>query len=64
LPLEAVSPCHGARLRARLERQGTSIGDYDVLIVAQALAWDLVLVTNNVNEFERVPGLQIENWVA
>ena len=53
----------GARLRARLERRGIAIGDYDSLIAAQALAWDLILVTNNVDEFERVPGLQIENWV-
>jgi tRNA(fMet)-specific endonuclease VapC len=53
----------GARLWAQLERQGTSIGDYDSLIAAQALAWDLVLVTNNVDEFERVPDLRIENWV-
>ena len=52
----------GARLRANLERQGTPIGDYDSLIAAQALARDLILVTNNVREFERVPGLQIENW--
>ncbi|HSG41066.1 MAG TPA: type II toxin-antitoxin system VapC family toxin, partial [Thermoanaerobaculia bacterium] len=44
----------GARLRANLERQGTPIGDYDSLIAAQALARDLILVTNNVREFERV----------
>ena len=52
----------GARIRAHLERQGTPIGDYDSLIAAQALARDLILVTNNVREFERVPGLQLENW--
>lgn len=51
-----------ARIRADLERRGTPIGDYDGLIAAQALARDLVLVTNNVREFERVPDLQIENW--
>ena len=54
----------GARIRAHLERQGTPIGDYDSLIAAQALARDLILVTNNVREFERVPGLQLENWAG
>lgn len=52
----------GARIRAHLERHGTPIGDYDSLIAAQALARDLILITNNVREFERVPGLQFENW--
>lgn len=52
----------GARIRAHLERQGTRIGDYDSLIAAQAVSRDLILVTNNVGEFERVPGLLIENW--
>jgi tRNA(fMet)-specific endonuclease VapC len=52
-----------AQIRAHLERRGTPIGDYDCLIAAQALARDLVLVTNNMREFERVPDLQIENWV-
>jgi tRNA(fMet)-specific endonuclease VapC len=38
------------------------IGDFDSLIAAQALARDLIVVTNNVDEFERVPDLRIENW--
>ena len=53
----------GARIRAHLERAGTPIGDLDSLIAAQALAKNLVLVTNNLREFERVPGLRTENWV-
>ena len=52
----------GARIRAHLERRGTPIGDLDSLIAAHALARDLILVTNNLREFERVPGLQAENW--
>lgn len=49
-------------LRAALERSGRPIGTYDTLIGAHALSRDLILVTANVGEFERVPGLRIENW--
>src|ERR1700693_1780005 len=49
-------------LRALLASRGTPIGPYDVLIAGQAIARNLVLVTRNVNEFRRVPGLKIENW--
>lgn len=52
-----------ARIRAALDRRGTPIGDLDSLIAGHALSRDLVLVTNNLREFERVPGLTIENWV-
>lgn len=45
-----------ARIRAALERKGQAIGPLDMLIAAQALARDLVMVTDNVREFERVPG--------
>jgi len=38
------------------------IGAYDMLIAGQALARDLVLVTNNIREFDRVPGLKAEDW--
>jgi tRNA(fMet)-specific endonuclease VapC len=51
-------------LRTHLERAGTPIGPYDLQIAAQALARNCVLVTNNVKEFERIPGLKIENWAA
>lgn len=50
------------RLRAALEARGTPIGPNDMLIAAQALAHDLILVTDNLAEFERVSGLQLENW--
>ena len=49
-------------VRAHLEKQGTPIGPLDTLIAAHALSLDLTLVTNNVREFERVPGLEVENW--
>ena len=50
-----------ARLRANLERAGMRIGALDMLIAAQAVALDATIVTNNLREFRRVPGLRIEN---
>ncbi len=50
------------KIRADLKKQGKIIGPYDMLIAAQALSRGLVLVTNNVGEFERIPGLRIEDW--
>ena len=50
------------KIRAELERKGTPIGLLDILIASHARSLDLVLVTNNVKEFERIPGLRIENW--
>lgn len=52
------------QIRARLRRQGTPIGPLDMLLAAHARRLDLPLVTNNVKEFSRVPGLRTENWVA
>ena len=50
-------------VRAHLEKQGTPIGSLDTLIAAHALSLGLSLVTNNIREFERVPGLEVKNWV-
>jgi len=49
-------------IRAHLESQGTPIGSLDMLLAAQAIAHSLILVTNNVKEFQRIPNLQIEDW--
>ena len=54
---------HFGQIRAELARAGTPIGPYDQMIAGHARAAGLVLVTNNVDEFKRVPGLRIENWV-
>src|SRR5438067_1167480 len=53
-----------AGVRTYLELAGTPIGDLDTLLAAHALARNLVLVTNNMREFRRVPGLRVENWAA
>jgi tRNA(fMet)-specific endonuclease VapC len=67
-PLEVIDlPAAAASifgdLRAFLHRQGTLIGNYDLLIAAHALYLGSTLITNNIKEFERVPGLKLENWL-
>lgn len=51
------------KIRAHLSKQGTPIGPYDVMIAAQAIANNLILITHNVREFERVPNLKFEDWL-
>jgi tRNA(fMet)-specific endonuclease VapC len=68
LPLEiadfgyAAAEAYG-RIRATLEAAGTPIGPLDTLIAGHAASLDVILVTDNVAEFSRVPGLRIENWL-
>ncbi|AFY85301.1 type II toxin-antitoxin system tRNA(fMet)-specific endonuclease VapC [Oscillatoria acuminata] len=50
-------------IRANLERRGQPIGSYDLLIASQSVTRGLILVTNNIKEFSRVDGLNLENWV-
>lgn len=64
LPLEDGVDWSYADLRATLEKAGTPIGANDCLIAAHALSLGLVLVTDNMNEFRRVPGLKVENWLT
>ena len=51
-------------LRADLERRGSVIGPYDMMIAAHAQSLSLVVVTNNRREFDRVRGLAVEDWVG
>jgi tRNA(fMet)-specific endonuclease VapC len=51
-------------IRAILAASGKPIGPYDVLIAGQAKARNLTLVTHNIDEFERVPGLRLADWEA
>ena len=53
---------HYGRIRRRLEQKGVPIGNMDLLIAAHALSRKCTLVTNNLKEFKRVPGLKTENW--
>ncbi len=55
---------HYGFIRAVLKKQGTLMGNNDLLISAHAQSMSAVLVTNNVREFSRVPDLTIENWVS
>lgn len=63
LPLDAPADRAYAKLRLTLEQSGSPIGPNDMLIAAQALACECVLVTANIDEFSRVPSLELENWL-
>ena len=62
LPFDAEAGVRGAELRHYLERAGEAIGPLDTLIAATALSHGGVLVTRNLREFSRVPGLKTINW--
>jgi tRNA(fMet)-specific endonuclease VapC len=63
LPLDRDADRRYGEIRSHLERSGTTIGPNDLLIAAHALALDLTLVTDNIDEFARVPQLPLENWL-
>lgn len=60
----AKAAAHYGSIRAALEKSGNSIGVNDLHIAAHARSEGLTLISNNLREFERVPGLLMENWVA
>ncbi|RUJ45759.1 tRNA(fMet)-specific endonuclease VapC [Pseudomonas aeruginosa] len=64
LPYDTQAAAHSGQLRAELARMGKPIGPYDQMIAGHARAQGLILVTNNLREFERVPGLRVEDWVS
>jgi tRNA(fMet)-specific endonuclease VapC len=64
LPFDEADARAAGEVRAALKRLGTPIGTLDVLIAGQARARDLIVVTANCREFERVEGLAIEDWTA
>ncbi len=60
--LDGAAAEHSGRIRAELAAAGTPIGAYDVLIAGHARSRGLIVVTNNTREFDRVPGLLVEDW--
>ncbi|GAB4484114.1 MAG: type II toxin-antitoxin system VapC family toxin [Anaerolineales bacterium] len=69
LPLEIAEYGHAAattygKIRAELERNDQPIGAMDILIGAHALSLNIVLVTNNTREFQRIPNLKLEDWIT
>lgn len=64
LPYTAKASQHYGSIRAALETKGETIGVNDLHIAAHARSEGLTLVSNNLNEFSRVPALQSENWLA
>jgi tRNA(fMet)-specific endonuclease VapC len=63
-PFDEQDMAATALIRARLRRQGSAIGAYDLLIAGQALARDWTVVTANVREFARIEGLKIIDWTV
>jgi len=64
LPLDEPADQHYADIRTALERAGTPIGNHDLFIAAHARSRGMTLVTHNMREFERVPGLRVEDWLT
>ena len=62
LPFDYRAATHFGQVRAELMKTGKPIGPYDLMIAGHARSLGLVLVTNNMREFKRVPGLRVENW--
>jgi tRNA(fMet)-specific endonuclease VapC len=64
LPFDEEDAAHAGDIRAELEHKGTPIGSFDYLIAAQARRRGATLVTGNLREFARVPGLLVVDWTA
>ncbi len=62
LPFERDAALEYGKIRADLRRKGTPIGTMDMLIAAHAKSEHLIVVTHNTREFERVEGLQLDDW--
>ncbi|AHZ70231.1 MULTISPECIES: tRNA(fMet)-specific endonuclease VapC [Pseudomonas] len=62
-PFDNEAAAHTGMIRSELAKAGTPIGPYDQMIAGHARSRGLIVVTNNLREFERVPGLRVEDWV-
>ena len=63
LAFAAKAAAHYGQVRAELERAGTPCGPHDMQIGGHARSEGLIVVTNNLREFSRMPGVRVENWV-
>ena len=64
VPFDKEDAIAAGQIRALLAAEGLPIGPYDVLIAGQALSRNLILVSNNTREFQRVKGLRVEDWTT
>lgn len=62
LPIYNAIPIY-AKEKVRLRKSGEMISDFDLLIGATAIANDLIMVTENIKEFKKITGIQLENWI-
>jgi tRNA(fMet)-specific endonuclease VapC len=62
VPFDSQAAIHFGQVRAELAKSGKLIGPFDLMIAGHARSLGLILVTNNLREFKRVPGLRVENW--
>jgi tRNA(fMet)-specific endonuclease VapC len=62
IPFDEEAAKRTAETRWHLEQTGQMIGPYDLMLAGQALALGMVLVTHHTKEFQRVPGLMLEDW--
>jgi tRNA(fMet)-specific endonuclease VapC len=63
LPFDDKDAIPYGKLKSKLRKEGRIIGPIDMLLAAQAISKDLIFVTNNIKEFERIENLKLENWV-
>mgnify|MGYP000188683122 FL=1 len=63
LDYDTSAAYHSGQLRSELAKAGTPIGPYDQMIAGHARSRGLILVTNHLSEFSRVPGLRVEDWI-
>lgn len=63
LPFSVAAASHYGQIRVALERAGRLIGAHDMLIGAHARSEGMLVVTNNLREFERIPSVRTENWI-
>lgn len=64
LPFDNPASIQAAKVRSHFERKGRGTGPYDALIAGHALSIPAELITSNIREFSRVPGLKLANWIS